>query len=127
MSIFANARKERDNLLQRRAAFLQAAEDCKKNGDTAGYNAAMADARGLNTQIDELNEQVQEADRYAQIYAPKFGAGRKDLTEMGKAMAAGERVKIDVVDVFASMRRNEGTLLTSSGLVTPGGAGRRLA
>ena len=122
MNIFANARKDRDNMMQRRAAFLQAAEDCKNKGDTSGYNANMKEAKDLNPQIDELNEQIQEADRYAQLHAPKFGAGQKDLTEMGKAMAAGERVKIDVVDVFASMRRNEGTLL-SSPVVTPGGAG----
>lgn len=122
MSIFANARKERDNLIQRRAGFLQAAENFKTAGDTAGYKAEMDKAKALNTQIDELNEQVQEADRYAQIHAPKFGSDRKDLTEMGKAMAAGERVKIDVEDVFASMRRNEGTLL-SSPVVTPQGGG----
>lgn len=85
MSIFANARKERDNLIQRRAGFLQAAENFKTAGDTAGYKAEMDKAKALNTQIDELNEQVQEADRYAQIHAPKFGSDRKDLTEMGKA------------------------------------------
>ena len=125
MSIFANARKERDNLIQRRAGFLQAAENFKTAGDTAGYKAEMDKAKALNTQIDELNEQVQEADRYAQIHAPKFGSDRKDLTEMGKAMAAGERVKIDVEDVFASMRRNEGTLL-SSPVVTPQGGGANI-
>jgi len=121
MNIFANARKERDNLLQRRAGFLQAAETAKNNGDTAGYNAKMAEAKALNTQIDELTEQVQEADRYAQLHAPKFGSDRKDLTEMGKAMAAGERVKIDVVDVFASMRTDEASAF--SGYVTPQGGG----
>ena len=125
MKIFANARKERDNLLQRRAGFLQDAEDCKNAGDTAGYKAKMDEAKALNTQIDELTEQVHEADRYAQIHAPKFGSDRKDLAEMGKAMAAGERVKIDVVDVFASIRTNEGTLL-SSPVVTPQGGGANI-
>lgn len=125
MSIFANARKERDNLIQRRAGFLQAAENFKNAGDTAGYKTEMDKAKALNAQIDELNEQVQESDRYAQIHAPKFGSDRKDLTEMGKAMAAGERVKIDVEDVFASMRRNEGTLL-SSPVVTPQGGGANI-
>ena len=125
MSIFANARKERDNLIQRRAGFLQAAENFKNAGDTAGYKAEMDKAKALNTQIDELNEQVQEADRYAQANAPKFGSDRKDLTEMGKAMVAGERVKIDVADVFASMRRNEGTLL-SSPVVMPQGSGANI-
>lgn len=121
MSIFANARKERDNLMQRRAGFLQAAENYKNAGDTAGYKAEMDKAKALNTQIDELNEQVQEADRYAQIHAPKFGSDRKDLTEMGKAMLAGERVRIDIVDVAASLRRNEGISLST--MTTPGGAG----
>ena len=121
MSIFANARKERDNLLQRRAGFLQAAEDFKNNGDTLNYQAELKKAKDLNPQIDELNEQVQEADRYAQIHAPKFGAGQKDLAEMGKAMAAGKRVKIDIVDVSASLRRNEGISLST--MATPGGSG----
>lgn len=121
MSIFANARKERDNLMQRRAGFLQAAENFKNAGDTAGYKAEMDKAKALNTQIDELNEQVQEADRYAQIHAPKFGSDRKDLTEMGKALLAKERVKIDIVDVAASLRRNEGIGLNT--VATPGGAG----
>lgn len=124
MSIFANARKERDNLIQRRAGFLQAAEDLKNAGDTAGYKAEMDKAKALNTQIDELNEQVQEADRYAQIHAPKFGAGQKDLAEMGKALLAKEKVKIDIVDVAASLRRNEGIGLTT--VVTPGGAGAEI-
>lgn len=125
MTIFPNARKERDNLLQRRAGFLQEAENCKNAGDTAGYKAKMDEAKALNSQIDELNDQVSESDRYAQIHAPKFGSGQKDLTEMGKAMASGERVKIDVVDVFASMRRNEGTVLSGS-LVMPQGGGAQI-
>ena len=125
MTIFPNARKERDNLLQRRAGLLQEAENCKNAGDTAGYKAKMDEAKALNSQIDELNDQVSESDRYAQIHAPKFGSGQKDLTEMGKAMASGERVKIDVVDVFASMRRNEGTVLSGS-LVMPQGGGAQI-
>ena len=125
MNIFANARKDRDNLLQRRAGFLKAAEDCKNAGDTAGYQAKMNAAKELNTQIDELNEQVQESDRYAQIHAPKFGGGQKDMTEMGKALAAGERVKIDVVDTLASLRQNAGTLATGP-IVSPQGGGSEI-
>lgn len=121
MSIFANARKDRDNLLQRRAAFLQEAESCKNNGDNAGYKAKMDAAKNLNTQIDELNEQISEADRYAQKHAPKFGSDLKDLEAMGEAMIAGQRVRIDIVDVAANLRRNEGIGLGS--MVTPGGAG----
>lgn len=124
MSIFANARKERDNLLQRRAGFLQAAETARNNGDTAGYKSEMEKAKALNTQIDELDEQITESNRYAQQHAPKFGSDRKDLEEMGKAMIAGERVKIDVVDVLAGLRRNEGISLGT--VATPGGAGSEI-
>lgn len=124
MSIFANARKERDNLLQRRANFLKEAEDCKNSGDTAGYKAKMDEAKALNNQIDELNDQVQEADRYAQTHAPKFGADRKDLEEMGRSMMAGERVRIDIVDVAANLRRNEGIAMGT--LVTPAGGGSQI-
>ena len=124
MSIFANARKERDNLLQRRANFLKEAEDCKNAGDTAGYKAKMDEAKALNNQIDELNDQVKEADRYAQTHAPKFGADRKDLEEMGRSMMAGERVRIDIVDVAANLRRNEGIAMGT--LVTPAGGGSQI-
>lgn len=125
MTIFPNARKERDNLLQRRAGHLQAAENFKNAGDTAGYKAEMQKAKDLNPQIDELNEQVTESNRYAQDNAPKFGAGQKDLTEMGEAMMAGERVKIDVVDTLAALRQNAGTLV-SGPIVTPMGGGNEI-
>lgn len=124
MPIFANARKERDNLLQRRSNYLKAAEDFKDKGDTVNYQSEMKKAKDLNPQIDELNEQVAEADRYANLHAPKYGSDRKDLEEMGKAMKAGERVRIDVVDVAASLRRNEGIGLST--MVTPGGAGTEI-
>lgn len=124
MKIFANARKERDNLLQRRAGFLQEAENCKNSGDASGYASKMAEAKALNTQIDELNEQIQEADRYAQKHAPKFGSDRKDLEEMGRCMMAGERVRIDIVDVAASLRRNEGIGMGT--VVMPAGGGSEI-
>jgi len=119
--MFKNARKERDNLLQRRAGFLQAAEDFKSKGDALNYQAEMKKAKDLNPQIDDLNDQIQEADRYAQVHAPKFGADRKDLSEMGKAMLAGERVRIDVANVLGSIRKDEGISLST--VATPGGAG----
>lgn len=124
MNIFANARKERENLLQRRANFLKEAENCKNAGDNAGYKAKMDEAKALNTQIDELNEQVNEADRYAQTHSPKFGSDRKDLEEMGRCMMAGERVSIDIVDVAASLRRNEGVSMGT--MVTPAGGGSEI-
>lgn len=125
MSIFSNARKERDNLLQRRAGFLQAAEDFKNKGDTLNYQAELKKAKDLNPQIDDLNEQVTEADRYANLHAAKYCSDRKDLEEMGKALSAGERVKIDIVDTLANLRQNVGTLVSGS-IVTPQGGGSEI-
>lgn len=122
MANFANSRKERDNLLARRANHLKAAEDFKNKGDNTNYQSELKKAKDLNPQIDDLNALIDEADRYAKNHAPIFGSDRKDLEEMGKAMNAGERVKIDTVDVFASLRRNEGTLYSGS-IVSPQGGG----
>ena len=125
MAKFENSRKERDNLLNRRAGFLAEAEECKNKGDNTGYQSALQKAKDLNPQIDDLNALIDEADRYAKDHAPKFGTDRKDLEEMGRALQAREHVKIDVVDVFASLRQNEGTLL-SGPIVTPQGGGAQI-
>lgn len=122
MPNFETSRKERDNLMARRATYLQSAEDYRAKGDTVNYQTELKKAKDLNSQIDDLNAVIEEADRYARDRAPKFGTDRKDLTEMGNAIIAGQRVKIDVQDVFASMRRNEGTLLSSSVVMPQGGS-----
>lgn len=122
MPSFENTRKQRDNLLARRAGYLKAAEDFREKGDTVNYQSELKKAKDLNPQIDDLNAVIDEADRYAKDHAPKFGTDRQDLEEMGRALLSHERVKIDVVDVFASLRRNEGTLLTGP-IVTPQGGG----
>lgn len=121
MPIFANARKERDNLLQRRANFLQSAEDYKKKGDMVNYRSEMDKAKDLNPQIDELNEQVDEANRYAQKHAPKFGADRRDQEEMGQMLMAREAVKIDVADVMNALRPTNSTLLSGPIAIPQGG------
>ena len=125
MAKFENSRKERDNLLTRRANFLAEAEECKTKGDNTGYQSALQKAKDLNPQIDDLNALIDEADRYAKNHAAKYGTDRKDLEEMGRALQAKEHVKIDVVDVFASLRQNAGTLLTGP-IATPQGGGAQI-
>lgn len=121
MPMFENTRKERDNLLKRRSDFLKEAEAEQAKGNTAAAKAAMDNAKALNGQIDDMNDMIAEADRYVRDHAPKFGAAQKDLEEMGQAMRAGERVRIDVADVLNNLRANEGVSLGS--MVTPTGAG----
>lgn len=122
---FENTRKERDNLLAKRAGYLKAAEEESGKGNTAAAKAAMEKAKALNAEIDDKNALIAEADRYANLHAPKFGADRKDQAEMGRMLLAREAVKIDVVDVFESLRRNEGTL-ASGPIVTPSGGGSNI-
>lgn len=122
---FENTRKDLNNLLARRANFLAEAEQCRDKGDTAGYQSALKKAKDLNPEIDDKKALIDEVDRYANAHAPKFGAGRQDREEMGRALAAGERVKIDIVDTLASLRTNAGTL-ASGPIVTPTGGGSEI-
>ena len=125
MPKFENSRKERDNLLARRANHLKAAEDFREKGDNTNYQSELKKAKDLNPQIDDLNALIDEADRYTKDHAPKFGSDRKDREEMGRMLMARESVKIDVVDVLADFRRNEGTLVSGS-IVTPQGGGSQI-
>ena len=125
MPMFENTRKERDNLLKRRADFLKEAEAENAKGNAEAAKAAMDKAKALNGQIDDMNAMITEADRYANLHAPKFGTDRQDMEEMGKMLAAGERVKISIVDTIAGLRQNAGTLMTGP-IVTPQGGGSEI-
>lgn len=125
MPRFENARKELDNLLSRHAKHMAAAEEAQKNGDMVTAKAELAKAQVLNDEISDKKAFVDEADRYANTHAPEFGSDRQDREEMGRALAAGERVKIDIVDVFSNLRQNAGTLF-SDGTVAPQGGGTEI-
>lgn len=121
MPIFKNSRKQLDDLMGQRAGFLSAAATAQEAGDTAAYRKAMDQAKGLNSQIDDLKEQVEEENRYAAIHAPRFGADRQDMEEMGRAMMAGEKVRLDVSKAVHGLRQN--STLYSGTIVQPVGAG----
>lgn len=125
MPRFENTRKDLNDLLAQRAGYLQEAEDLRAKGNTAEASIALENAKKLNLRIDELQEIVKEADRYADAHAPKFGTDRRDMEEMGRALASGERVRISIVDVMAGMRRDAGTLVSGS-IVTPQGGGAEI-
>lgn len=125
MLMFENTRKERDNLLKRRSDYLKEAEAEQAKGNAEAAKAAMDKAKSLNGRIDDMNDMIAEADRYANLHAPKFGSDRKDMEEMGKMLAAGERVKISIVDTLAGIRQNAGTLATGP-IVTPQGGGSEI-
>lgn len=125
MPRFEKTRKDLNDLISKRAGYLQEAEDLRAKGNTAEASSALARAKELNPRIDELQDLVTEADRYANDHAPKFGTDRQDMEEMGRALAAGERVRISVVDTLAGLRRDAGTLASGS-VVMPQGGGSEI-
>lgn len=124
MSIFKNSRKQLDDVMAKRAAFLTAAADAQESGNTAEYRSAMEQAKALNAQIDDLREQVEEENRYAAIHAPRFGTGRQDMEEMGRAMMAGERVRLDMSKAISRLRTD--SLTFSGSIAQPVGAGSEI-
>ena len=123
MPMFDNSRRQLNDLMGQRANFLAAAEAAQLAGNSDEFRAQMDHATALNTQIDDLQAVIAEADRYAEANAPIFTPGqtsRRDMAEMGRILAAREPVKLDLREFLPRM--NSTTLATGT-LVTPVGAG----
>lgn len=119
---FENSRKQYNDLLGKRSDLMNQAEQAKNSGDMIGYKSAMDKVKELNPKLDDLKAEVDELDRYAAAHAPSFGTDRMDQEEMGRMLAAGERVKISAKDTLTGLRRNSTTLATGT-VVAPQGAG----
>nr|DAH20926.1 MAG TPA: major capsid protein [Caudoviricetes sp.] len=114
-------RQKMNDLMGQRAEKLKAAQEALDSGNRLDYQARLKEAQGFNAQIDDLQAMVKEFDKYDIAHAPVFGADRKDLEEMGKALAAHERVAFQPRDVLEGLRTNS---LTFTGtLVSPTGGG----
>lgn len=114
-------RQKMNDLMGQRAEKLKAAQEALDSGNRLDYQARFKEAQGFNAQIDDLQAMVKEFDKYDIAHAPVFGADRKDLEEMGKALAAHERVAFQPRDVLEGLRTNS---LTFTGtLVSPTGGG----
>lgn len=124
MSLFENSRKQMNDLMSQRAAHLKAAEAAKNASNMTEYQTYMNKAKELNPKIDDLKAEVDEADRYANLHAPSFGQARQDVEEMGRALMAHERVKVDVSQAIRGLRQN--STLYSGTLVQPTGAGSNI-
>lgn len=114
-------RQKMNDLMGQRAEKLKAAQEALDSGNRLDYQARLKEAQGFNAQIDDLQTMVAEYDKYDIAHAPVFGADRKDMEEMGKALAAHERVAFQPRDVLEGLRTNS---LTFTGtLVSPTGGG----
>lgn len=114
-------RQKMNDLMGQRAEKLKAAQEALDSGNRLDYQARLKEAQGFNAQIDDLQAMVAEFDKYDIAHAPVYGDGPKDLEEMGKALAAHERVAFQPRDVLEGLRTNS---LTFTGtLVSPTGGG----
>lgn len=114
-------RQKMNDLMGQRAEKLKAAQEALDSGNRLDYQARLKEAQGFNAQIDDLQAMVKEFDKYDIAHAPVFGTDRKDMEEMGKALAAHERVAFQPRDVLEGLRTNS---LTFTGtLVSPTGGG----
>lgn len=125
MPNFENSRKRLNDLMSQRAQLLQAAETAQTGGDTAGFQAKMTEIRDLNARIDDVKAIVDEADRYAKANAPVAGRDVTDDAELGRELLAGSPVTFAPQDAARLLRRNAGTLLSSTTL-TPAGGGSEI-
>lgn len=114
-------RQKMNDLMGQRAEQLKAAQEALDSGNRLDYQARLKEAQGFNAQIDDLQAMVAEYDKYDIAHAPVFGTDRKDMEEMGRALAAHERVAFQPRDVLEGLRTNS---LTFTGtLVSPTGGG----
>ena len=96
-------RQKMNDLMGQRAEKLKAAQEALDSGNRLDYQARLKEAQGFNAQIDDLQAMVAEYDKYDIAHAPVYGDGPKNLEEMGKALAAHERVAFQPRDVLEGL------------------------
>lgn len=119
-----SARQTYNELLQQRANYLAAAEQAAEKNDLQEAKSQRAKASALDSQLDELSGILADQKKYADDHAAKFGTGERDMQEMGRALMAGESVKIDGAEVRKLIRSN--STLVSGPIVQPTGAGSEI-
>lgn len=121
--VLGTSRARMNELIGQRADLLKNAEAQLTAGNRSEYDSLMAKVKALNPQIDDLKAVVDEYDRYDIAHAPKFGAeaDTRDLSEMGKMLAAGERVGFTTDSVKRALVQN--SVLFSGNIVAPTGGG----
>lgn len=114
-------RQKLNELLGQRATLLSAAQTDLDQGNRLDYLAKLEQARGMNSQIDDLQALVNEYDKYDIAHAPVYGTDRYDLEDMGRSLIAGKRVSFDPQNVLHALRTN--SVNFSGQIVSPTGGG----
>lgn len=104
-----------------RATHLQAAETALNAGDTAKYDSEMNQVTNLNTEIQRVQDLLNEQQRKL-IEQQPTGAEYRDMAEeRGNDLRNGRDVKFSAVEVMRAVRN--ATTLGTGTLVQPTGAG----
>lgn len=119
------SRARLNDLNSQRATILENAEAQLTAGNNTEYKSLMAKAQALNPQIQDLQDLVNEYDRYDIAHAPKFGSDPKDQKAMGEMLQNGERVGFAADAVKQALVTNAATLFSGE-IVSPTGGGSQL-
>lgn len=104
-----------------RANHLQAAEAALNAGDTAKYDSEMNQVTNLNTEIQRVQDLLNEQQRKLIEQQPTVAEYRDMAEERGNDLRNGRDVKFSAIEVMRAVRN--ATTLGTGTLVQPTGAG----
>ena len=117
-----NLRKQMNDLMQERSAYLENAGKALDAGKQEEYRSIMDKVRNMGDQIESLQRDIAEQDRTFAVKAAPSVAEAKDIAESrGNDLMHGKEVKFTADEVRRAIR-NSVTLATGT-LVQPTGAG----
>ena len=112
-------------LVSDRAAHLQAAENALAAGNQETYNAEMAAATGMNAEIEQLQNLINEEERYMGGISERTpNAATPDAIDtMAETLRAGGRIALDQNEVLNVIRGAvNSVLIGTESLIQPVGA-----
>lgn len=118
-------RRKLNDLMQQRAAQLDAATAAMNAGNQADYDSAMEKVRNLNTEIQRVQDLITETDRQILAQPGPTGAEARDMAEeRGRSLLNGERIKFTNLEVRRALR--DMVTLATGTIVQPTGAGSNI-
>lgn len=122
-----NKRKLMDLIAQRKA-HIDAAQDALDNGNQEAYSSEMAIATGMNDEIAQLQQLVDEAMRFAGINADHVPEGNPDaINEAVRALRSGGRMDMPMDLVVSTIRGAvNSVLIGTDSLAQPTGVGTNI-
>lgn len=114
-------RKKYMQLVSDRAALLQAANDALQAGDHALYDSKMAEAMAMNQEITELQNLINETERFTNGIPHGEDVEGVDLDAMAATLRNGGQITLNQDETMNVIRTavNESILIGTESLITP--------